>query len=262
MKQHQIHYQLEFTFSNDVNRHYFTMKCLPKNEPRQQIKKLKIGMDADHYSYSQDGFHNQILYGYKEKPHHSLKVILEAQICVDWTKYDQDASLLPLYRIVTPLTKARVTIKALFLQISASLKNQNDYEFAFSCMQFVHHTLCYEKGSSSMKTTAEDACANKKGVCQDYAHVMLALLRMRNIPCRYVAGIIAHEHFTHAWVEVFAKGRWYGFDPTNQLLVNDDYIVFARGRDAHDTLINKGIFYGNNTEQEQKIIISMEENNE
>ena len=64
---------------------------------------------------------------------------------------------------------------------------------------------------------------------------MIAMLRYLHIPCRYVAGIMENENYTHAWVEVYLENKWYGFDPTNNTEVKDSYIVFARGRDAKDT---------------------------
>ena len=88
---------------------------------------------------------------------------------------------------------------------------------------------------------------------------MIAMLRYLHIPFRYVAGIMENENYTHAWVEVYLENKWYGFDPTNNTEVKDSYIVFARGRDAKDTLVNKGIYYGECGMQKQKVHIVVEE---
>ena len=82
------------------------------------------------------------------------------------------------------------------------------------------------------------------GVCQDEAHIMLALLREKRIPCRYVMGYMLGEGATHAWVEVARDGLWLGFDPTNRRLVNEEYIRVAAGRDANDCPVNRGVFIG------------------
>ena len=61
------------------------------------------------------------------------------------------------------------------------------------------------------------------------------------------------EGVTHAWIEALCKGYWYGFDPTNNLLVNDDYIKFSHGRDYEDCLVNKGFFTGITTQQQENL---------
>jgi len=98
------------------------------------------------------------------------------------------------------------------------------------------------------------ALANKAGVCQDFAHVMIALVRSRlRIPCRYVSGYLFHNDgkdrsvnsATHAWVEVLVpQYGWVGFDPTNWLIASDRHIRTAIGRDYADVSPTHGIFRG------------------
>lgn len=111
-------------------------------------------------------------------------------------------------------------------------------------MHRLYDYLNYIKGSTDVNTTAEEAMENKCGVCQDYAHIMLSLLRLRNISARYTVGMFVGEGETHAWVEVLSNGKWYGFDPTNNLLIDNNYIKISSGRDATDCSVNKGIFRG------------------
>ena len=81
---------------------------------------------------------------------------------------------------------------------------------------------------------------------------------MENIPARYVVGMMLGEGASHAWVEAFCRGYWYGFDPTNNKLVNDEYIKVSYGRDSSDCPVIKGNFYGNGI-QTQKEEVSVEE---
>ncbi len=99
-------------------------------------------------------------------------------------------------------------------------------------------------GATDARTTAEQAFQKGEGVCQDYAHCALALLRYYHIPCRYAAGIICGEGESHAWIEAECNGYLYGFDPTNNLLVSDGYLKFSGGRDAADCAVNRGVFKG------------------
>ena len=86
---------------------------------------------------------------------------------------------------------------------------------------------------------------------------MLALLRLRGIPCRYVTGMIPGEGRSHAWVEVQSLGGWYGFDTTNLCSCAGEYIKLSHGRDARDCAINKGVFRGSaNQISEESVIVT------
>jgi Transglutaminase-like superfamily len=100
----------------------------------------------------------------------------------------------------------------------------------------------------------DEAIESCQGVCQDFAHIMIALVRRLKIPCRYVSGYLyrsAWDHdrsvvdATHAWVEAFLPPLgWVGFDPTNCLLAGDRHIRTAIGRDYADVPPTRGIFRG------------------
>ena len=75
-----------------------------------------------------------------------------------------------------------------------------------------------------METTAAEVLERKEGVCQDFAHLMIALCRQRGIPARYVNGFLVGEGETHAWVEIFDGYNWLGFDPTHNCRISDGFI--------------------------------------
>ena len=100
-----------------------------------------------------------------------------------------------------------------------------------------------------MLTTASDVMRHRKGVCQDYAHLMTALCRMAGMPARYVCGLMKGEGQTHAWVEVHDGQCWYAFDPTNDTAIASGYIKLAHGRDALDCPVSRGTYLGVSTEE-------------
>ena len=126
-------------------------------------------------------------------------------------------------------------------------------------MHKLHQDLSYEKGVTTFQTTAEEAMKLKKGVCQDYAHILIALLRMMRIPARYVVGMMIGEGFSHAWVEMEADGRWYGLDPTNDVFVGENYIKISHGRDYNDCIVNKGVFTGMASQKQDISVIVCEQ---
>jgi len=109
----------------------------------------------------------------------------------------------------------------------------------------LYSAMTYTKGVTDVNTTAESALALGAGVCQDYAHIFLALCRFDGIRCRYVSGLAYNSGETHAWTEIGAGSRWYGIDPANNRLIGDNYIKLCHGRDYSDCPIERGIYLGN-----------------
>ncbi|MGL4305387.1 MAG: transglutaminase family protein [Mycobacteriaceae bacterium] len=119
--------------------------------------------------------------------------------------------------------------------------------------QWVHEEMSYVPGTTGVHTSALQAWEEKKGVCQDYAHLTLVVLRSMGIPSRYVSGYLhpnraavigeAVEGQSHAWVEVWTGG-WWGYDPTNAVEVNEQHVSVGLGRDYADVPPLKGIYSG------------------
>ncbi len=112
----------------------------------------------------------------------------------------------------------------------------------------VHTTMRYDKNVSSVSTTASEAFAIRAGVCQDFAHVMLALCRMCGLPARYVSGHLLGEGGTHAWVEVLlpveggSAAEVIALDPTHGVVVGSQHITVAVGRDYYDVAPTSGSY--------------------
>ena len=118
----------------------------------------------------------------------------------------------------------------------------------------LYESFSYVKASTNVDSPIEDALRSRQGVCQDFAHIMIALVRLLRIPCRYVSGYLHHasEHHdrsgdgaTHAWVEAMLPGLgWVGFDPTNNLMASSRHIRTAIGRDYADVPPTLGVMKG------------------
>lgn len=110
----------------------------------------------------------------------------------------------------------------------------------------------YQKDVTRFDSTTDDFLEAGAGVCQDFTHLMLALLRLRRIPCRYVSGYLHLERKTaepsqsHAWIELWSPAHgWVPFDPTHNREIDERYVVVAHGRHYDDVPPNKGIYRGN-----------------
>jgi transglutaminase-like putative cysteine protease len=118
----------------------------------------------------------------------------------------------------------------------------------------VFEAFGYEAGVTRADSPIAHVLAERKGVCQDFAHVMIAICRGWGIPARYVSGYLFTDRkhadrsdpdATHAWVEVFLPSlRWVGFDPTNDILAGERHIACAVGRDYSDVPPTRGVYKG------------------
>ncbi len=129
-------------------------------------------------------------------------------------------------------------------------------------LQRTRDIITYRRGVTDSNSTVCDVLKAGAGVCQDFAHLSLALLRRVGVPCRYVSGYLnkdgAPEIETHAWVEAFVPGvGWIGLDPTNGVLVGEQYVTVAVGRSYADVPPNRGVFRGN-AKEAIDVTVSME----
>ena len=120
----------------------------------------------------------------------------------------------------------------------------------------IKQEFTYDPDATQIDTPLVEVFANKRGVCQDFAHVMLSCLRSCKLPARYVSGYILNDpppgkeklvgsDASHAWIETWLPGiGWIGFDPTNGKLANTEFITIAWGRDYGDVTPLCGVVLG------------------
>lgn len=139
-------------------------------------------------------------------------------------------------------------------KIVLQLKRDGDTPFqtALAFCKYVFENFKYIPGITTVETTLDEIWKLKAGVCQDFAHILLVMLRMLDIPGRYVSGYICPnkngmrgEGATHAWVEVYIPGYgWLGLDPTNNCVANETHVRLAVGRNFSDCSPVKGVYKG------------------
>lgn len=129
-------------------------------------------------------------------------------------------------------------------------------EYAEQLMRHIYTTFTYESGFSTLVTPISTIIKARKGVCQDFAHLAIAVLRRQGVPARYVSGYLETlpppgqaklqgSDASHAWFSIYVAGKgWYDFDPTNNKRPDAQYVTIAWGRDYSDVAPIKGIVYG------------------
>lgn len=143
--------------------------------------------------------------------------------------------------------------------------DQTVFDYLTQLNQHIYTLLEFDPVPTHVHTTADEVIALKKGVCQDYCHVFIAMARKNRIPCRYISGYLNQgdskfvgSAVMHAWVEAFIPGHgWHGFDPTNNLLADMNHIKVAHGTDYSDCSPIKGVLKttgSHSTEYQVKVI--------
>jgi transglutaminase-like putative cysteine protease len=253
----KFHYTLELSFSDDVKGHNFTLRMIPQSDERQKITECTYSVSPEcELRMDTDTFGNKYIYGDIEEPHNSFKVNVDGIAMVDGQSRNKGKELEIVYRYQSKYTKPGNALNEYHKSL-IKRQGETDFDYAMGIMHKLYKDFKYVKGVTDINTTAEQALELKSGVCQDYSHIMIALLRMSGIPARYVVGMMMGEGFSHAWVEALIDGEWIGFDPTNDKNVDDTYIKISNGRDYQDCIVNRGVFYGCVTQNQNiKVIVS------
>ena len=236
-------------FRPSVGRHSILLRCLPAWEEFQRpVRQEFVLSDGFWHREGRDGHGNRILTCGTQERHDRLEYVSRGE--VETTTYCiPDALPHPMYRLPSPLTIPTREMLTLLPRLTGRV-----LEDCLALTHQVHRHMVYTPGATHMQTRAEDAYRLRQGVCQDYAHLMLALCRSAGYPARYVCGLMAGEGATHAWVEVHDGHCWYAFDPTNDTAIASGYIKLAHGRDAADCPVSRGVYVGASQEETQVFV--------
>ena len=246
MKAVSFHYQTELIFPSPASDHRFSLRILPQSDGRQEILNLSWFIDpvpVEAVWRTVDGFGNEALSGHIDAPHGYFRFGIEGTAQVSGEPYTASNETPRLLLYPTELTQPHIGLLDFYTELGRSAPDtvpERIQHFSHA----VHTCLRYERGATTNSTTAREAFELGAGVCQDYTHILLALLRLDKIPCRYVAGLASDYGETHAWVEALTGNQYHGTDPTRDKPIDEGYIALSRGRDFADCSIERGVFKG------------------
>ncbi len=254
-------YKMKIKYSRPVDKCYFTIKSIPANDFRQRNISYEISINP-YVSYSEgvDSFGNIQIIGREPESHSEFEFIIKGLVETYQVSVQGgiNTGKIGMYKYpygkCVPGKKICGLVEDLLTEVAGL---EDEKEKCTHIMNRLYWKMQYEKGSTEVETTAEEAFSNGKGVCQDYAHIYISLLRAFNIPARYVCGLIVGEGQSHAWVEAVCDGSFAAFDPTHNRKITDEYIKLGVGRDATDCAINRGVMWGGGL-QTQKIECTVE----
>ena len=232
----------------------------------------------------QDFFGNPTTYLTIQTPHNQLTIISSSKIDVRPADYPCPETTMP-WDQVTPILSQQTDPEILdayqyvfdspftgsgqaedFAQASFPA-GRPVLEGAVDLMSRIHREFKYEGGVTDIYTPVDSVLANRRGVCQDFAHLQIACLRALGLPARYVSGYLRTRppegqekkigaDASHAWLAIWIPGHgWVDLDPTNNLMVGDEHITLAWGRDYGDVSPINGMVLGGG---EQKIEVTVD----
>ncbi len=256
MENFQLKYRIDNKYANQVRRANFQFLVIPESTEKQFVTDLRFSCSGtQNFHLSKNIFGFDTIQYYEDKPFVEFSFKLSAKIEKRSinpynfipTSEEYDFKLLNslefyidhhLFLMPTELTKLDSMDE---INYHSYTGESNVFDYAQALNSFIFKFLSYSPKSTTISTVVHDILAHKKGVCQDYAHLFIAICRYNGIPARYVSGYLNQgADFTgstqlHAWAEVFIPNQgWIGFDATNNLLVDHHYVKVAHGTDFQD----------------------------
>jgi transglutaminase-like putative cysteine protease len=251
-----IRHTTRYRFAKPVGHGIQRLRLTPKATQGQRVVDWRM---------SYEGAREQVAYDDQNHNHVTLvsvdegvrEVVVTCEGLVDTEDQagviGQHAGHLPLWAFLGPteLTEPGPRIRQIIAATGRSEEGLVPTLHALSAA--IHEAVEYGTGETGVDTTAEEAVAAGRGVCQDHAHIFIAAARALDVPARYVSGYLmmndrVEQEATHAWAEAYVEGLgWVGFDISNQISPDPRYVRVATGRDYRDAAPITGISFGTET---------------
>jgi transglutaminase-like putative cysteine protease len=277
---YHVRHQTVYSYGGNVAHSHQLLHLSPRNAPNQVCTSRKIALSPQPSSRSEDvdAFGNVVTRLEYDLPHDRLEVLTEVGVEVSAPAAVLAGSSNPWERVRDalvfcgkPLGERHLEACRFRMESSYVRVKQTFTDYSADCfggeipllvgaeqlMHKIHRDFRYEPGATDVSTSVLEAFEARRGVCQDFAHIMLACLRSRGLAARYVSGYLRTiaapgadtallgADASHAWVSVFCPPfGWIDLDPTNDVRIGTDHIVIAWGRDFGDVSPLRGVIVG------------------
>lgn len=252
-----------FAYKSPVTASFNEARLTPRSDSRQNVVLNRVETTPATRSYRYIDYWGTAVTAFDlHAPHTELEVTSSSVVETDkdvapeeivaWEELRSEAVVDRYDEVLSPTeyTPASRRIARVGQKIA---KDHNPQEAIVAAANWVHSELAYVKGTTGVHSSGLDALREGKGVCQDFAHLTLILLRSMGIPSRYVSGYLhpkkkatigdTIDGQSHAWIQAWTGG-WWNYDPTNDSEINEQYVSVGVGRDYADVSPLKGIYSG------------------
>jgi transglutaminase-like putative cysteine protease len=267
----EVRHVTQYHYAEPVRESVMEVWMQPQKGVRQRLVSFELELDpaAQLFSYA-DPFGNAVYHFDVPQPHDRLNIVARSAVetqappplpeALDQGEWDRlrsdfvrgenfDFLTHHGFAIETPALQAYVALHEL-----DELRRRDPLTAVRRLSETIYSSFGYEAGVTRADSPIDQALKAGRGVCQDFAHIMIAICRSWGIPARYVSGYLFTDRqagdrsdpdATHAWVEVFLPStRWIGLDPTNNVEAGERHIAAAVGRDYNDVPPSRGVYKG------------------
>jgi transglutaminase-like putative cysteine protease len=266
MPKFKIRHITKYSYAAEARDSANQIMLYPIKDDFQEIIEQTIRISGDPFVETYLDYYNNIIGTFTQvQPHQELTIdsslvvntktrelpLVDVISAEQWKILEEKKYPIPYIDfLITERFDAFVEVKKIKDEIRS--QNATPLDTAKIVCGYIFETFQYKKGITTIESTIDEIWKIKSGVCQDFAHVMLVMLRQMEIPSRYVSGYICPkekgmrgEGATHAWVEVYLPFYgWLGIDPTNNCLVNENHVRLAVGKNFSDCSPVKGTYRG------------------
>lgn len=267
----EVRHITQYQYDAPVRESVMELWMQPQKGARQRLISFELDLDpvAQLFSYA-DSFGNAVYHFDVPQPHDRLTITAQAAVetqappplprSLDWGEWDRLKSEFvrgECFDFLQPHGFAAETeaLKAFAAEAKVDeLRAADPLTAIRELSHIIYGAFDYEAGVTHAESAIDESLAARRGVCQDFAHIMIALCRSWGVPARYVSGYLFTDRksgdrsdpaATHAWVEVFLPSlRWVGFDPTNDIEAGERHVICAVGRDYADVPPTRGAYKG------------------
>ena len=258
----QIEHRFAFEYDEFISESFVELRVQPKTTPQQTVSSFELAVGpptgvhryrdwndniAHHFTITK--FHNRIAVSTRSLVQTHAASVSIASLAGHSAGETLPYALRDFLQFGGPV-KLTPALRAVHKAVGGSARAPLGDQVA-ALGAYIHERFQYRTNVTAYDSTTEDFLKIGAGVCQDFAHLMLGLLRLRQVPCRYVSGYLHVERTkrepsqSHAWVEVYSStAGWVPFDPTHNRAVDERYVVVGHGRHYDDVPPNKGIYRG------------------
>jgi transglutaminase-like putative cysteine protease len=252
-----------YRYASPVIQSYNEARLTPRSDRRQNLVVSRIETNPPTRSYRYTDYWGTAVTAFDlHAPHTELKIVSSAVVetsdsgapenGTSWAEL-RSSAVVDRYAEYLEWTNYVPRSRELTGIARELRRGRKPVEAVLAVSEWVNDKLTYQRGTTGVHSSAVDAWEAREGVCQDYAHLTLAMLRAIGIPSRYVSGYLHTKPNarigetvsgeSHAWIEAWTGG-WWGFDPTNDVEIGPRHIWVAMARDYADVSPLKGTYSG------------------
>ena len=277
---YSVRHTTSFQYEPAVRESVMEVRMQPRTDFRQRCLSFSLNIDPRANMMMYRDFYGNAVHNFDiPERHRRIDVmaqaivdvlparILEAAAADDWEELDRRVAHTDYWEMLLPSHFAVPTDLLGKLAIELDLRRRgNPLELLQELNSRLYELFDYAPNTTEVDSPIDDALKARRGVCQDFAHIMITLVRQLKIPCRYVSGYLYHEDksrdrspagATHAWVEAYlGELGWVAFDPTNNLEGCDRHVRVAVGRDYSDVPPTRGVYKGE-AESELSVLVTV-----